>query len=955
MKLLRIFALFFALVAPLLGYDVTVTGRTTGSVWGTGIYTNDSDVATAAVHAGLIANGQTATITVTPLPGQSSYTGSTANGVSTFNWGSWPGSISLALAAGGGTPPVIQLLLPSGVTVVNGVLTAYTGSEITANLVASDVDADLQHVKLMRQGDSLPLAAWTMLESAFNSSVILTTPSTPTTWVLRGEATDLLTNTGDSGWYTIQIVTPISNEAPTASIAGPTSLTTGQNGTWNYSALDANANLYRWRLVVAGTPQSWNYISGGSASSSHTTYFSSPGTYTLTVEVEDTDGATGSASTNVAVSNPPINSLPYTVSSSYSSHVNYPSLAPNYTYLTDGSHTNNYGYGSDTSAPNWLMADFGSTMRITQVHVGGGYLTGWGYASGYSSGAVLQYSNDATNWTTAHTYSSGFSTTGTTVILDIVARYWRIYRSGWLGTTEFRFEGTADGTPTYTVNVVNGTTNGQASATATEGTSLPIVANAPPANYLFSQWTKSGPGTLANAAGATTSFTVGNGAATVTANYVLNAAPTASISAAGATTIPAGSTATILYSSTDANANLTQWRVSLLPNSAQWTTISGESQSAQFNYTFPTAGTYTFELEVVDSLGASATAQVVFTVQAAPTYTLTVNGGTGSASGLAANAQVAIQASPPAGMTFSHWTKTSSDSGYFGNANSSSTTYTLAGANAVVQANFVASPVITAQPQSQTVTAGANVTFSVSATGTPAPTYQWRKNGTYISGATQSSYTLTSVNSGHAGYYSVVVTNAYGSVESSNATLTVTTAPAITTQPLSQTVTTGANVNLTVVASGSAPLSYQWKKNGTNISGATSSTLGLNNVQSADAGSYTVVVANSAGSATSSAATLVVNASPVITTQPQNQTVAMGGTFSFTVVAGGSAPLSYQWRKNGSNISGATSATYTRSNAVAGDAGSYTVVVSNSFGSVTSSAATLTVTVITIDLQINRP
>ena len=286
-------------------------------------------------------------------------------------------------------------------------------------------------------------------------SVTLTTPSTPTTWILRGVVDDQLANIGDSGWYTIQIVAPGGNVAPTATISGPTSLTTGQNGTWNYSASDANANLYRWRLVIAGAPQSWNYISGSSASSSLTMSFASAGTHAVGVEVEDTNGVIGNAVMNVVVSNPPLSSLPYTASSSYASHVYYPSLAPNYTYLTDGLHNTNYGYASDDISPNWLMADFGSTMRITKVHVGGGYLMGWGYGFSYSSGAILQYSNDATNWTTAHTYSGGFSSIGTSITLDIVARYWRLYRAIRMATTEFRFEGTPSGVPTYTVNLVN--------------------------------------------------------------------------------------------------------------------------------------------------------------------------------------------------------------------------------------------------------------------------------------------------------------------------------------------------------------------------------------------------------------------------------------------------------------------------------------------------------------------
>src|SRR6185369_7618598 len=110
------------------------------------------------------------------------------------------------------------------------------------------------------------------------------------------------------------------------------------------------------------------------------------------------------------------------------------------------------------------------------------------------------------------------------------------------------------------------------------------------------------------------------------------------------------------------------------------------------------------------------------------------------------------------------------------------------------------------------------------------------------------SYTIASAQSADAGSYTVTVTNSVGSVTSNAATLTVNaaaTAPTITTQPASQTVTAGSNATFSVVASGTAPLTYQWLFNGTNISGATNSSLTLTNVQSANAGSYTVTVTNS--------------------------------------------------------------------------------------------------------------
>jgi hypothetical protein len=258
-------------------------------------------------------------------------------------------------------------------------------------------------------------------------------------------------------------------------------------------------------------------------------------------------------------------------------------------------------------------------------------------------------------------------------------------------------------------------------------------------------------------------------------------------------------------------------------------------------------------------------------------------------------------------------------------------------------------PSITTQPASQTVTAGANVTFTVAASGTAPLSYQWRKNGGNIAGATGTSLGLSSVTSANAGSYTVQVSNSAGSATSATATLTVNpapVAPSITTQPVSRTVTAGANVTFTVAASGTAPLSYQWRKNGGNIAGATGTSLGLSSVTSADAASYTVQVSNSAGSATSATATLTVNplvTVPSITTQPASQTVSAGANVTFTVAVSGTAPLSYQWRKNGSDIAGATAAALGLSSVTSANAGSYTVRVSNAAGSILSTTATLTV------------
>lgn len=170
-------------------------------------------------------------------------------------------------------------------------------------------------------------------------------------------------------------------------------------------------------------------------------------------------------------------------------------------------------------------------------------------------------------------------------------------------------------------------------------------------------------------------------------------------------------------------------------------------------------------------------------------------------------------------------------------------------------------------------------------------------------------------------------------------------APTITLQPQSQTVAAGTAATLSVTASGPGPLTYQWRKDDVDISGAASSIYTLASAQAAHAGSYRVVVSNSAGSVVSAVATLVVTpiALPAILVSPQGQTVTAGTTVTFSVVASGTAPLFYQWRKDGVEISGATVAAYTIASVQSANAGSYSVVVSNAAGSLISSAGMLAI------------
>jgi alpha-tubulin suppressor-like RCC1 family protein len=169
--------------------------------------------------------------------------------------------------------------------------------------------------------------------------------------------------------------------------------------------------------------------------------------------------------------------------------------------------------------------------------------------------------------------------------------------------------------------------------------------------------------------------------------------------------------------------------------------------------------------------------------------------------------------------------------------------------------------------------------------------------------------------------------------------------PLIFRQPfLSQTVYSGTKVLLNVGAAGQPALTYQWRYNGTNLPGATNATLVLSTVQTGDAGTYSARLGNAMGNLTSRNATLtVVEAPPIVMAQPASQTWVVGSNAVFTVAAIGSQPFTYQWQFNGTNISGATDATLTVTNLQLAQAGSYEVVVGNSFGSVLSSNALLRV------------
>ena len=278
-------------------------------------------------------------------------------------------------------------------------------------------------------------------------------------------------------------------------------------------------------------------------------------------------------------------------------------------------------------------------------------------------------------------------------------------------------------------------------------------------------------------------------------------------------------------------------------------------------------------------------------------------------------------------------------SNVFGNVTSSNVTLTV-----------IDAPVIVSQPSSLTVNATSNATFTVGYTGT-SPSFQWFTNGAVLSGATSATLTLNNVSQANAVDYTVVLTNAAGSVTSSpSAHLTVIDAPVLASlSPVNQTNNATTTAIFTVSATGTTPFSYQWTKitstatnvlvNGGNISGATTNVLTIANVLAADQATYQVAISNPAGSVTTNGTLVVMD--PAILVPPVGVTNIIGSTVTFNVTAVGTTSLGYQWRQNGSPLFGQNASNLVLIAIANSDAGNYTVVVTNSVGSVTSAPAML--------------
>ncbi|MEY2407643.1 MAG: hypothetical protein QOF48_313 [Verrucomicrobiota bacterium] len=217
-------------------------------------------------------------------------------------------------------------------------------------------------------------------------------------------------------------------------------------------------------------------------------------------------------------------------------------------------------------------------------------------------------------------------------------------------------------------------------------------------------------------------------------------------------------------------------------------------------------------------------------------------------------------------------------------------------------------PVVTQQPANTDVVQGSTAMFGVNVTGASPFNYQWQFNGNSITGANSAMLTITNAQSANAGVYRLLVFNAAGSAESSNAVLTVKVPAYFTSQPQSVSLrgstnfadygnTTNQNATFTGLAGGTGALRYQWRFNGNNLPGATNTSLTVTNVQLTNDGTYDLVVTDDVAAVASAPARLIVLLTPMIIQAPLAQTLPVGSQVNVSVaIIGNPPPFGYQWR-----------------------------------------------------------
>jgi hypothetical protein len=281
----------------------------------------------------------------------------------------------------------------------------------------------------------------------------------------------------------------------------------------------------------------------------------------------------------------------------------------------------------------------------------------------------------------------------------------------------------------------------------------------------------------------------------------------------------------------------------------------------------------------------------------------------------------------------------------------SDASHTLRSLSALITVHEQQLPLTVAQqPSSYSLAPGQNAILTVIVSGgTGSYTYVWQKGGSIIPGASSNQLELLNVTENDAGSYRVTISDSTSSVTSNFASISVTSSVLPVTihqHPESVTSIEGAELRLSVNASGGGFLTYQWRKDGSNLANQNTNTLTINPSQVSDSGIYDVRVSNSQGTVISNSSLVTILSTVVplsITQQPQSISLSEGGSGSFSVEAEAGSPLTYQWHLNGIPVNGATNSRYDITNADLQDAGAYHVEIQSSTETASSLTALLTV------------
>jgi len=551
--------------------------------------------------------------------------------------------------------------------------------------------------------------------------------------------------------------------------------------------------------------------------------------------------------------------------------------------------------------------------------------------------------------------------------------------SNLVGTTTQNFKLTVNETPSFTS--ANATTFVVGTAgtftITTNGFPRPPIteSGALPAGVTF---TDNGNGTATLSGTPTASgiypitFTATNGLGTATQNFTLTVNQAPAITSANNTMFTVGSAGTFTVTATGfptptlSESGALPGGVTFNPGSGVLSGTPNAGTGGVYTITFTATNVagianQTFTL-TVNEAPAITTAAVNQTVCAGATATFVA-----AASGFPAPT-VQWQISTNGGVTFTNIPGATSTTYSFvtapaDNGNQYRAVFTNSSGTAQTTATLTVNtpPAVTANPANLTVCAGASASFTATASGSPAPTVQWQRSNdggttfTNITGANATTYTFSTAAADNGSQYRAVFTNACGVATSTAATLTVNTAPVVTTNPATQTVCDGTTATFTAAASGTPAPTVQWQVStdgGTtfnNLPGETATTLSFMAVLADNGKQYRAVFTNTCSTATTAAAILNVTSPPVVTTNPTNQTVCAGTSATFTAAASPAASVQWQVSTDGgssfTNLPGATSTTLTFTAVPADNNNQYRAVFTNICGTATTTAATLTVNV----------